>query len=322
MLKETLQYIRENYRSRKVDADPGFGLGHLAGARFINKEGGSNIKRVGLPFWQRIDVFHWFLNTSWLHFFLIVIAGYLLVNLLFACIYWAIGMETMAGIDVTKPHNWFLDAYFFSAQTLTTVGYGRISPVGFGAIAVAAIESLLGLLGFAVFTGVIYGRFAKPSSKLLFSPNALIAPYREITAFMFRVANPKMNELIEIEAMLIISMFDKKQNKRTYATVNLERQKILFLSLNWTIVHPIDEESPLLGLSAEDMEAADPEFMVVIKAFDETRSQHIFWRTSYKHTELVWGAKFTQMSLKVSEKGEVLYDVSKIGEYSEAKLPY
>lgn len=322
MVKEAIQYIRENYRTRKVDADPGFGLGQLAGARFISKDGSTNVRRVGLPIWERIDVFHSLINMSWTKFLAIVIVGYLIVNFLFACIYWLIGMETMAGVDTENAHNWFLDAYFFSSQTLTTVGYGRISPLGVAANIVAAFESLLGLLGFAVFTGLLYGRFAKPHSKLLFSPVALIAPYQEITAFMFRVGNPKMNELIEIEAMLIISMFDKKQNKRIYVTVPLEREKILFLTINWTIVHPIDENSPLVGLQAEDMPEADPEFMVVIKAFDETRSQHIFWRTSYKHTEIVWGAKFSPLSLAVNEKGETLYDISKLGEYIEAKLPY
>lgn len=322
MVKETIQYIRENYRTRKVDADPGFGLGQMAGARFISKDGRSNAKRVGVPMWERIDIFHSLINMSWTKFLSIVMVGYLVINFIFACIYWFIGMDSMAGIDTENKRNWFADAYFFSAQTLTTVGYGRISPVGFASSSVAAFESLLGLLGFAVFTGLLYGRFAKPNSKLIYSPAALIAPYREITAFMLQVANPKMNELIEIEAMMIVSMFDKKQNKRIYSTVSLERDKILFLSFSWTIVHPIDENSPLVGLTEADMPEADPEFMVIVKAFDETRSQHIFWRTSYKYTEIVWGAKFLPLSLTVNEKGESLYDISKLGSYTAAKLPY
>ncbi len=322
MVKEAIKYIRENYRNRKVEADPGFGLGQIPTARFMEKDGSTHIKRVGLPIWERIDVFHSLINMSWTKFLSIVVLGYWVVNFLFACIYWFIGMETMAGIDAENSHHWFLDAYFFSAQTITTVGYGRISPVGIAANSVAAFESLLGLLGFAVFTGLLYGRFAKPNSKLIYSPVALIAPYREITAFMFQVANPKMNELIEIEAKLIVSMFDKPKNKRIYVTLTLERDTILFLSINWTIVHPIDEESPLVGLTEADMPEANPEFMVVIKAFDETRSQHIYWRTSYKHEEIVWGAKFTPFSLQVNDRGDTLYDISKLGEYVAAELPY
>lgn len=322
MVKEALKYVRENYRRGKVDADPGFGLGQMKGSRFINKEGSTNIRRVGLPIWERIDVFHSLINMSWTKFLTIVVVGYLVINFFFATVYWGIGIDSMAGTSMEDRHRWFLDAFFFSSQTLTTVGYGRISPVGVGANIVAVFESLIGLFGFAVFTSLLYGRFARPRSKLLFSPNALIAPYRGITAFMLRVANPKINELIEIEAMVIISMFDKKQNKRIYVTVPLERDKILFLSINWTLVHPIDEDSPLVGLRAEDMAEADPEFMIVIKAFDETRSQHIFWRTSYKYHEVVWGAKFVPFSLQVNDKGESLYDISTLGDYVEAELPY
>lgn len=322
MVKETIQYIRENYRTRKVDADPGFGLGQMSGARFIGKDGRSNAKRVGVSLWERIDVFHSLINMSWTKFLGIILLGYAIVNFIFACLYWVIGKNSLVGIESQDNLTWFADAYFFSAQTLTTVGYGRISPVGFMSSTISSIESLLGLMGFAVFTGLIYVRFAKPHFKLIYSHVALIAPYREITAFMLQVANPKMNELIEIEAMMIVSMFDKKQNKRIYSTVSLERDKIMFLTFSWTIVHPIDENSPLVGLKEEDMPEADPEFMVIIKAFDETRSQHIFWRTSYKYHEIVWGAKFLPLSLTINKKGESLYDISKLGSYTATKLPY
>lgn len=324
MMNDIIKYIRENYTNKnKVETDPGFGLNtYDSNIRFINENGKSNIRRVGVSIWERMDVFYTLLNMNWFTFLLVIITGYILVNFLFALIYVLIGVEHLAGIQANTASESFWEAFYFSAQTLTTVGYGRISPLGQMTSAVAALESLLGLLGFAVFTGLIYGRFTRPVFTLKYSSNALIAPYRGITALMVRVANPKMNELLETEAIVMITYIHPETQKRTYVQLELERNNIMFFSMSWTIVHPISENSPLVGWTMEDIQTNQVEVFVTIKAYDETRSQHIYWRNSYKATEFVMGAKFKPMNITFNDKGEILYDLRQLNEYEKATLPY
>jgi inward rectifier potassium channel len=225
----------------------------------------------------------------------------------------------MAGVS---KWNQFWDCFYFSAQTLTTVGYGRIAPVSHIHSALSSFESLIGLLGFAIFTGLIYGRFSRPNLKLKFSENALIAPYRNITALMCRVANPKMNELLENEASIMLSILNLETQKREYHTLSLERKNIIFLALNWTLVHPIDEHSPLLGLTLEDLQQRQVEVFVVIKSFEESRAQTLYWRTSYNADEIIWGAKFVPLRVRVGANQSIIHDLSTLHEYEKAELPY
>ncbi len=324
MAKDFLTYIKENYSGKsKVETDPGFGLNTYEGnIRFITENGKSNIKRTGVSIWERIDVFYSLLSMSWSVFFLVILSGYIIVNFLFATVYLMIGIESLAGVQATTVSEGFWEAFYFSAQTLTTVGYGRISPIGNASSAVAALESLLGLLGFAVFTGLIYGRFTRPVFALKFSANALIAPYRGITGLLIRVANPKMNELLETEALLMITYIHPETHKRIYVQLELERNNIMFFSMSWTIVHPIGENSPLLGWTMEEIKNTQAEVFVTIKAYDETRSQHIFWRNSYKASEFVYGAKFKPMRFSTNDKGQILYDLGQLSEFDKAELPY
>ena len=138
-------------------------------------------------------------------FFGLVLLGYLIVNSFFASIYVLIGVEYLTGVDQSKGLGAFIEAFFFSAQTITTLGYGRVAPVGMVANIIAAIESMLGLLSFALATGLLYGRFSKPSAKIKYSENAVIAPYQDINGFMFRVVNPQANQLMEVEVTVSVS---------------------------------------------------------------------------------------------------------------------
>lgn len=322
MVRDILTYIRENYKN-KVENDPGFGFAAQdKSVRFLNANGQPNVIRTGIPLQERIDVFHLMLNLSWAEFFILVLLAFIGVNLSFAGLYWVIGAEELTGLISKTKSELFWEIFYFSAQTLTTVGYGRISPIGHTASALASLESLMGLLGFALFTGLIYGRFAKPTSALMYSKMALVAPYRGITGFMFRIANAKTTELMEAEVLVILTMIDFEQQRRTYIGLELERSKIMFLSLNWTIVHPIDEKSPLIGLTHQDLIKRDAEFLIVIKAFDETRAQTIYSRSSYKATDMIWGAKFSPLKISVNENGTTIHDVSTINDYIAADLPY
>ncbi|MGF1556302.1 ion channel [Paucihalobacter sp.] len=143
---------------------------------------------------------------SWIRFFCFIFFGYFLINILFAIIYYSIGTENLTGIEGTTFLYKFIGAYFFSAQTMKTLGYGRMAPLGVLANSVAAIESMLGLLSFAIITGMLFARFSRAIAKFKYSTHALISPFQDINAFMFRVTNTKDNQLIEVKLKLAISM--------------------------------------------------------------------------------------------------------------------
>ncbi|HUP90470.1 MAG TPA: hypothetical protein VM100_14020, partial [Longimicrobiales bacterium] len=195
-----------------------------------------------------------------------------------------------------------------------TIGYGAIHPITTAANLVVALESLFGLLGFAVVTGLLFARFSRPLAKIKFSETAVIAPFHDKTAFMFRIANVRSNELIEVEAKVVLGMFKNVSGNttRTFRQLTLERTKVAFLPLSWTIVHPIDETSPLWGLSAADYETHGVEFLVLLTAIDETFSQQVHGRMSYSGEEIVWNARFTDIFGRSEDAEMLTVDISRI----------
>jgi len=301
--------------------DVGFGVGATVNhQRMLHSDGSSNVKRVGLPFFRTSDNYNSLITMSWGKFLLIVVTGYLIINILFATTYVIIGVEHLNGISGTTPTGKFLDAFFFSAQTISTVGYGHISPKGTLTSFVAAFESMLGLLAFALATGLLYGRFSRPSAKILYSSNMLIAPYQDGKALMFRLTNYRKNQLIEIEAQLLLTLnvMENGKSMRKYFSLELERKKINLLMLNWTVVHPISAESPFSNLTEEDLKRGEAEILVLIKAFDDTFSQTVHSRTSYQHDQIIWDAKFQPMYAP-DEEGITTLDLSKINDYQKLK---
>lgn len=286
--------------------------------RSLNKDGSFNVKKTNIPFFERFNFFHYLMSISWLKFFSLILLGYLTANVLFASIYVLIGVEHLTGIDRSSGANAFIEAFFFSSQTITTLGYGRVAPIGVLANCIAAIESMLGLLSFALATGLLYGRFSKPSAKIKYSNNAVVAPYQDINAFMFRVVNPQSNQLLEVEVNLTLSMKGKDPDRRDFYFLEVERTKIVFFTNTWTIVHPINESSPLFGLNEEEVLAKDAEFIVMMKAFDESFSQTVYSRSSYKAEEIRWGQKFVYPMKQ--EKDGVIVDVGRLNETEKAQL--
>ena len=279
MIPENLKSFLKNNEFQ----DLGFGNKVNGNGRLLNHDGSFNLKRKGLTWQQKFSPYHWLISITWRHFLLMIILLYVTINLLFAFIYYSLGVDThLLGVFASSESEKFTEAFFFSAQTLTTVGYGRINPIGFYASFIAAVEAFAGLISFALITGILYGRFSKPTAKILFSDNAIFAPYRNINGFMFRIANGRSNQLIEIEVQVTLSYSVHENNnlQRRYVPLKLERDKINFFPMTWTIVHPIDNNSPLDGFSISDLEEADAEFFIIIKAFDDTFCQTVYSRNS------------------------------------------
>lgn len=295
----------------------------VEGGRLTNKDGSINLKKKGLPFWERISIYHSLLHMSMGKFFLVVLLFYTSINLVFATLYFLIGVNQLVGTDGTTAFMQFMDAFFFSSQTLTTVGYGHVAPAGMAANIVASTESLVGILSFALVTGLIYGRFARPKAFIVFSHNMLISPYKDGRALMFRVATYKNNHLTDVEALATIALHvDENGTPVTrFYGLKFEISKINSLALSWTIVHAINEDSPLFGYTSEDIKDSEFELIVSIKAFDDHFSNIVQQRTSYTSSELVYGARFTPMFHKASTGTHTILDLDKINAFERAEVP-
>jgi inward rectifier potassium channel len=297
----------------RQDFDPGLTQqfsGELR--RTINRDGSFNVHKRGRRL-RDFNLYQHLIETTWPKFLTLVLIGFLLVNTSFAILYLIVGVEHLRAIDTGLSPS--ANAFFFSVHTLTTVGYGDIYPIGFAANLISAIEAMIGLLGFAIATGLMYGRFSKPSARIVFSDSMLVAPYQDGTSLQFRIANGRDNVVTELEARMLFMTVRSVdgQLKRDYHDLPLERTKIYFLPLTWTIVHPIDESSPLHGKSADDLSRMKAEFLILIKAFDDTFSQTVNARYSYRHDEIVWGAKFNPV-FRVDPGGDLVLEVDRIND--------
>ncbi len=260
--------------------------------RIINKDGSFNIKRIGGGL-SSVNAFHYLINISWPKFLLIVFAGFISVNLLFAVLYQLAGIENLVNASAQDGIQSFLNTFFFSVQTFATVGYGGMHPTGIASNIIASLESMTGILSFALATGLLYGRFSKPSAKIIFSDKAIITPFKDSKALMFRVANARPNVMMEMEANAMMTFLDKTNNQftRKYFPLKLEIKFVYFFPLPWTIVHPIDEESPIFGKKEDELKDLEAELLIMIKGFDDSFSQHVITRNSYKYDEIVWDVK-------------------------------
>lgn len=239
-------YKKEKYNDLGLDTKS-----PSSGYRALNKDGSFNVRKDNVSFFEGMNIFHSLVSMSWLQFFLVLGLGYFIINLVFASLYLIIGTEHLTGIYGTTKIDQFIEAFFFSAQTITTLGYGQIAPLNLAANIVAALESLLGLLLFALATGLMYGRFSKPFATIKYSTIAVISPYNDINGFMFRVVNPKKNQLLEVEVNVNLSIKRENSDLRDFYSLELERSKVVFFPTMWTIVHPISEKSPLYRLKRE-----------------------------------------------------------------------
>jgi inward rectifier potassium channel len=242
----------------------------------------------------------------------------------FAIIYYLIGTQNLSGINVISEPEKFMEAFFFSTQTFTTVGYGRISPVGFTMNAISSFQALIGLLSFAVATGLMYGRFSLPKAYIKFSEKALITPYEGITGLMVRLAPYKnTSALTDAEAKITLALIVEENGKSSnqFFNLNLETAKINALALSWTLVHPINDESPLFNFTEQDFAKAKGEILIYIKAFDDTFSNSVITRTSYTFDEVAYGYKFTPMYNRDNTGQTTVLHLKKLNDFSKVEIP-
>jgi inward rectifier potassium channel len=295
--------------------DLGFGavVARESRRRLLNKDGSFNVAREGLGWLRSLSPYHYLLTTTWPRFLALVILFFVVTNATFGLAFFSCGPGQIAGSRAVSLGDQYLEDFFFSVQTFATIGYGGMHPVGLAANVLVTLEALVGLLGFALATGILFARFSRPTARVLFSERAIIASYRGITAFEFRVANIRHNEMIQVEAQVTLSRIrlDGSGN-REFLPLKLERNKVVFFPLSWTVVHPIDEESPLWGATPQDLEAWEAEFLILFSGIDETFSQTVYTRSSYKAQEVLWGARFLNLFNPPKPDGILSIDIGRL----------
>ena len=274
--------------------DPGIGTKFDQNVRrIINADGTYNAVRKGTKTGIK-DVFKYLVEISWGKFFLILFSSYILLNLVFTCIYLAFGFENIAGINPEEGPVFF-QAFFFSIQTFTTVGYGTLAPLGIGTQSVAAIEAFVGFLSFSLATGLLYGRFSRPQSKMLFADYLVYSKYEEGYSLKFKLTNHRDVVLQDVEAKVLV-MFNETDEtgvtSRRYYQLPLTLPRVEIMALTWTLVHKIDKESPFWNKSQEDIIQQQPEFLVLVNGFDEVYSERTRARKSYIADDIIWNKNF------------------------------
>lgn len=304
----------QNVNQKEVNSTDDLGLSSSvseADARVVNKDGTFNIQRRG----QLIHIYFYLIRLSWPVFFAIILTFFTLINGTFALIYFALGVENI-GMDPSG--FWLMDlvhAFHFSVQTMTTVGYGVMHPISIPAGVVASFEALVGLLSFALATGLMFGRFSQPTQQIRFSRVAVVSDLNGYRSLQMRIANQYSHELMEVEAGLLV-MLDREIDgtmQREFRRLKLELSRIQFMPLNWTLVHIIDEDSPIFELPAGDLKARHAEFLLSLKFYDESFARVMHTKTSYTHAEIMWDHRFLP-AYEIEPDGTTRFDLDKLDE--------
>ncbi len=302
--------------------DLGFGsvVARQSRERLLNRDGSFNVRREGLGFFQSLSAYHWLLELTWPRFLLVLGGIFLGVNLLFAGAYDLCGPAALSGIAARDGFGRFLGDFFFSVQTFATIGYGGIAPARTAANVLVVLEAVTGLLLVALGTGISFARFARPRARILFSERAVVAPYGDGEAFMFRLANAHKSELTDLRARVLLA-YRKPDGGRAFVPLELERDNVLFFPLSWTVVHPIDARSPLRGKSVAELAAHRAEFLILLTGTDETFAQVVHARSSYEISEIVWNARFVSLYNPPDQDGGISIDVGKLSEVERLPAP-
>lgn len=293
-----------------VATDPGIGVKFgQPTLRAINHDGTFNVRRRSRS--PAHDLYQKLITMSWRRFLLLLLSALTLLNVAFASGYLLLGLEHLNGTAGQQHIPPFLQAFFFSVQTFTTVGYGGISPNSVGTGLLASLEAMTGLLVAALATGLLYGRFSRPRASILFSRTAIISRRPDGTpTLQFRVANKHRSTLVDLRARVLLQFTDDDGN-RVYHDLTLERDSVYFFPLNWTIVHPITPASALHGLTPADLAARYTEILILLKGYDDTFAQDVHARDSYRFDEIEWNRRYVR-AYSIENDGRVVLDLDKL----------
>jgi len=283
--------------------------------RLLNNDGSFNVVRKGH---EAKSIYQNLMTTSWTRFFLFIFGFFMICNFFFAIIFTIIGVEQI-GSKSSGFLSDFLESFYFSVQTYTTLGYGRLSPIGHLANIVAALDAFTGMMTVALLTGLFFAKFSKPKAYIAFSKNILIAPDRSGNkSLQFRIVHKVKDKIIDLEARMTITWLEKDGDRirRKFAKLPLQIERIFLFPLNWTLVHSIDENSPLYNLKYNDILSKNAEILVVVKGYDETYSTIVHADRSYQCVDLVDGAQFKAMYQ--IRKDDTLLDLDKLNDH----MPY
>ncbi len=317
---------RKLNKKAQINNETGLGTNTTlsGGGRFFNRDGNPNMEVMGMNLWERLNIYHSLLTMSMWKFLLVVVVYFLGTNLIFTGIYYLIGIEHLGGLLQVQGLELFGEVFFFSAQTFTTVGYGRINPMGFAASFTASMEALTGLMTFAIATGIMWGRFSRPKAYIRYSRNAIVAPFREGIALMFRMVPFTRNYLVNVEVKVTLAMQVQEdgQTKNRFFNMPLDIAKANTMTANWTLVHIINEDSPIYGLTKEDLSNAHAEMLVFVQGFDESFSNTVISRTYYTYEEFVYGAKFLPMYHPSEDGMKTILHLDQLDAYEHTALPF
>lgn len=273
-------------------------------SRFADRDRPFQIVRKGSSHSHWRDPYHWLLTLSWWKFLLVIVLAYLAANTVFALAY-LLGGDC---IENAKAGSFF-DAFFFSVQTMASIGYGAMYPRTLYANTVVSIEALVGLMGLAMGTGLMFARFSQPTARVLFSRVAAIAPYNGIPTLMFRAANERHNQILGAQVRVTLlrdELSAEGQFMRRFHDLKLLRSETSIFALTWTVMHPIDETSPIYGMTPESLSEANVELIVTLTGIDETVSQTIHTRHSYLLQEILWNVRFVDILTRLPDGSRVV----------------
>jgi len=261
--------------------------------RFLDPKGRITVVRTGARDGFFSDLYHLLLVSSWPRLMSVFVIGYVAANCVFAELY-LLGADSIEG----ARRDSFADAFYFSIQTMATIGYGKLVPHTWWANILVTVESFIGLLGLAVVTGLVFAKFSRPTARVLFSRVAVITRRDGVPCLMFRMANQRGNQIVEARVHVVFARNEttvEGEPLRRLRDLHFLRDQNALFALTWTAVHPITEDSPLYRATAASLAADEVELIVSLTGLDETFSQTVHARHSYAAAEIVWGARFVDI---------------------------
>jgi inward rectifier potassium channel len=280
--------------------------------RLAGRSTSASIERIGLKQQPFSDLYHFLLTASWSRVLASIAALYLGLNAVFALGYLAIG----DGIENARPGS-YSDAFFFSVQTMATIGYGKMVPHSLTAHVLVTIEALIGMVGVAMASGLMFAKFARPTGRVLFSHVAVIGPHDGVPTLSFRAANQRKNQIVEAQLRVVFARDERTKEgafMRRFYDLTLARSSSIIFALTWTVMHRVDDASPLFGATRESLQAANAELIVSLTGIDDTFSQTVHARWSYLATDLVFGARFVDV-LEILPTGKRRVDYSRFHDH-------